>query len=206
MPNTLVKKRTGRKREAAALRMLDLLPDKAVWTEDEYLDISTNHIVEFTDGRVEVLPMPTPYHQAVSRRLLLALDDVVRGDQLGEVFHCPVPLLTGVTKYREPDLLFVSKDNLSKTWETDRRLEKADLVIEILSKGTRSRQRDLVRKTAEYAAAKIPEYWIIDPQNKIVLQYRLRSGKYAAPRELGLDDEIRSPLLPQFRMAVRDLF
>lgn len=207
MSTTLeVRKRSRRGRPAAVREMQEPFPRRTRWTEDEYLDISTNHLVEFTDGLVKVLPMPTPFHQAVSKRLLIALDEFVRVHKLGEVFHCPVPLWTGVTRYREPDLLFVSTAHLSKTWKRDRKLNQADLVVEILSEGVKNRRRDLIQKKTEYANAGIPEYWIVDPQESRVTVLKLRQSKYVTLGHFGLDDEIRSALLPNFRLPVRDLF
>ena len=58
-------------------------------TQDQYLAITNvyNHLLESTDGAIEVLPMPTG-HQAISRPLFLALFDFAskRG---GEVFDAP---------------------------------------------------------------------------------------------------------------------
>jgi len=38
----------------------DILPGQGVWTEEQYLVLTdhTNRLVEFTDGFLEVLPMP----------------------------------------------------------------------------------------------------------------------------------------------------
>ena len=40
---------------------IDLSSLDGLWTEALYLKISeqTNHLIEFTDGTIEVLPMPT---------------------------------------------------------------------------------------------------------------------------------------------------
>jgi Uma2 family endonuclease len=50
---------------------LDLAPLQGLWTVDQYLTLTnqTNHLIEFTDGMIEVLPMPTEYHQAISKFL-----------------------------------------------------------------------------------------------------------------------------------------
>ena len=45
----------------------DLLPPQGRWSEDEYLVLTDhrNRLVEFTDGFLEALPMPTDKHQSV---------------------------------------------------------------------------------------------------------------------------------------------
>ena len=50
-------------------------PLQGGWSEDEYLSLafSQNRLVEFTDGCIEVLTMPTIEHQILVRFLLDAL-------------------------------------------------------------------------------------------------------------------------------------
>src|SRR5215203_5237817 len=84
---------------------LDLAPLQGLWTEAQYLKLSdqTNQLIEFTDGVIEVLPMPTRKHQAISLLLLLALLDFVR-PRNGTVFYSPLRLQILPGRYREPDL------------------------------------------------------------------------------------------------------
>ena len=50
---------------------IDLLPLQGLWTEEQYLRLTdqTNRFIEFTEGAVAILPMPTRKHQAISRFL-----------------------------------------------------------------------------------------------------------------------------------------
>ena len=45
----------------------EILPPQGRWSEDEYLVLTDhrNRLVEFTDGFLEILPMPTDKHQAI---------------------------------------------------------------------------------------------------------------------------------------------
>jgi hypothetical protein len=43
-----------------------LFPDQGRWSEDDYLALDTNRPVEFSDGYVEFLPMPTLSHQLMA--------------------------------------------------------------------------------------------------------------------------------------------
>ena len=53
-----------------ALRGLlhEVLPPQGAWRDEDYLWLTDrcNRLVEFTDGRVQELPMPTFTHQAIS--------------------------------------------------------------------------------------------------------------------------------------------
>src|SRR5688572_8840653 len=138
-------------READGLE-LDLLSLQGLWTEAQYLRLSdqTNHLIEFTDGFIEVLPMPTDNHQVI----LLFLYDLFKAfTQVlgGKVLVAPLRLLIRPGKYREPDILLVRDAN-------DPRRQNAfwlgaDLVVEIVSSS--QPERDLVEKPADYAEAGI---------------------------------------------------
>src|SRR5207249_11520228 len=55
--------------------VLSLAPLQGRWTAEQYLLLTdqTNRLIEFTDGYVEVLPMPTDTHQAILAFVFLAL-------------------------------------------------------------------------------------------------------------------------------------
>src|SRR6478672_6348939 len=46
--------------------VLDLWPIQGLWTEEQYLAMTdhSRRLLEFDDGYIEVLPMPTDKHQA----------------------------------------------------------------------------------------------------------------------------------------------
>jgi len=51
-----------------------------------------------------------------------------------------------------------------------------DLVVEILSPGTA--QKDWTRKRWSYEAAGVPEYLIVDPEERVAVLLRLVGGRY----------------------------
>jgi Uma2 family endonuclease len=150
-----------------------LFPAQGEWSEQEYLELDTNHLVEFSHGQLEVLPMPSDRHQAIVGFLFvlfLRLAQQVRGTV--RVAPLRVQLWTG--KIREPDLVF-----LSSTIDARRQEQYwtgADLVVEVVSPD--DSQRDYITKRHEYAQAGIPEYWIVDPQSDLILVLRLDGDHY----------------------------
>ena len=173
------------------------------WTEALYLRL-TNHcsrLIEFTDGRLEVLPMPTTQHQAILRCLFLAFHGLVarRG---GDVFFAPLRLRIREGKFREPDLLVLLKADDPRR-QNDFWLG-ADLVVEVVSPG--GEHRDTVEKRLDYAQAAIPEYWIVDPRDETVTVLALADGKYEEHGVLRPGDMAVSVCLPDFSIAVRDVF
>lgn len=142
-----------------------LFPLQGSWTETDYLGLDAGRLVEFSDGCVEVLEMPTKEHQRLVRILFQLLSAHVTTHNLGEVFFAPLPVRLWSQKYREPDLVFLRHGRPEYQGVTD----GADLVVEVVSEGEANRHRDLVTKRAEYAQAGIPEYWIVDPRERTLI-------------------------------------
>src|ERR1700730_10402521 len=53
----------------------EILPPQGEWSEEEYLVLTDhrNRLVEFTDGFLDVLPMPTDEHQSLLQFLLTSV-------------------------------------------------------------------------------------------------------------------------------------
>jgi Uma2 family endonuclease len=77
------------------------------------------------------------------------------------------------------------------------------LVIEVVSPGPESSdnyQRDYVEKRAEYAARRIPEYWIVDPTGLKVTVCILQGDRYADRAFTG-PQPIQSPTFPDLALT-----
>jgi Uma2 family endonuclease len=141
-----------------------LFPAQGDWSEEEYLELDTNQLVEYSNGFLEFLPMPTALHQLILQFIFKALDGFVVANDLGTVFVAGYKVRLRARKYREPDIIFIKTAHgagIKKQY-----CEKADLVIEVVSE--KNRPHDITKKRIEYARAGIPEYWIIDPENESI--------------------------------------
>ena len=98
----------GKEQQALDLEILTLLPEQGTWSERDYLWLTnhTNRLVEFSDGYIEVLPMPTEKHQAISVYLFLAFRMLMQRMN-GKVFYAPLRVRLRTGKFREPDLLLL---------------------------------------------------------------------------------------------------
>src|SRR5208282_1205352 len=128
--------------------MTRFYPPQGRWTEAEYLSLNTNELIEFSDGCLEFLPMPTPFHQAIVAFLFGLLDSFVRANVPGEAFLAPCPVRTVSAHYREPDIFHVRPERLPDRHQPP---AGADLGMEVVSGGAEDRKRDLVTKRGEYA-------------------------------------------------------
>jgi hypothetical protein len=107
-------------------------------------------LLEFADGSIEVLPMPTDRHQTLSRFLLFSLFTFVQ-PLGGTVLYAPLRLQIREARFREPDLLVVRDANDPRRHNQFWR--GADLVVEIVSPD--DPERDTIVKRADYAEARI---------------------------------------------------
>jgi Uma2 family endonuclease len=117
---------------------------------------------EWVDGEVIVYMTAKPIHQITLGFLYKLLSLFVDLFDLGKVYVAPLEMkVKGISSAREPDIFFIAKTNLNRLTE-DRLAGPADLIIEIISEDSISRDRD--DKFKEYCEAGVPEYWIIDPR------------------------------------------
>ena len=182
--------------------VLRLDPLQGHWTEEQYLLLTdqTNRLLEYTDGYIEVLPMPTDDHQAMLEWLFLALKAYV--EQIGgKVRFAPLRVLVSEGKYREPDILLVR--NARDPRRQNRYWLGADLVVEVVSED--DPERDTKVKRADYALAGIPEYWIVNPLESTITVLALEGETYTEHGIFQRGDQAVSKLLDGFSVSVAEV-
>lgn len=158
---------------------------------------------EIIDGAHYVTPSPVVRHQRISRDLLLFLAIYLRTHPIGEVLDAPCDVLLSETDIVVPDLVFVSKARAHLI--TEKNLQgPPDLVVEILSPGTRS--RDLRLKHDLYERAGVEEYWVVDPDTDVVDVYRRAGSTFGDPVRRTRDDVVTTPILPGLEMPLDTIF
>jgi Uma2 family endonuclease len=183
-----------------------LYPMQGHWTEYDYLAleaISGNRMIELANGYLEVLPMPDMYHQRIVKMLCHRVDDFILPDRLGETAVAPLPVRLFAGKFREPDIMYFKAERIQDAHKPPR---GADLVMEVVSPGAESRERDLEEKRTDYAKAKIREYWIVDPETKTITVLTLSGKSYKVHGEFKPGQTATSKLLKGFKVAVSEVF
>ncbi|MCK4516106.1 MAG: Uma2 family endonuclease, partial [Spirochaetaceae bacterium] len=105
---------------------------------------------EIIDGMHVASPSPITRHQYVSKRLQYQLYTMIELAGLGEMFAAPMDVELGRYDVFEPDLLVILNDNAQIIEESHIR-GVPDLVVEILSPSTASRDRGIKRDRYEKA-------------------------------------------------------
>jgi Uma2 family endonuclease len=182
---------------------LDLSPIQGMWTEEQYLALTnqTNQLIEFTDGTIEGLPMPTRGHQ----RILILLFDLFRaivGQHGGEVLLAPIRLRVRAGKFREPDMVMLL--NIADPRNQDAFWLGADLVVEVVSPD--HPERDIEEKPLDYAEAGIPEYWIVNPLDDTITVLVLDGPAYRLHGRFRRGEHATSQLLPGFSVSIDEVF
>jgi Uma2 family endonuclease len=181
---------------------IDLAALQGLWSVEQYLKLTnqTNRLIEFTDGVIEVLPLPTKSHQAISRVLFLALLAVMQRIG-GDVFYAPLRVEVRPGKFREPDLLLVMDKDDPRA--QDEYWTGADLVVEIVSPD--KPKRDTEEKPLDYAEAGIPEYWIVNPLTDTITVLVLTGNTYDEHGVFHRGEHATSQLLDGFSVSVDDV-
>jgi Uma2 family endonuclease len=152
------------------------------WTYSEYARFPDDgNRYEVIDGEVLVTPAPSPNHQHVLFTLGMALRQYVERHGLGVVL-LDVDLLFATGQFLRPDLVFVPADR--RDGISDRGVEVAPgLVVEVQSPTSSSIDR--VKKPRRYGDFGVPEYWVLDPIDRVVCIWRCAAGAREPERVQG---------------------
>lgn len=183
--------------------MVAMFPRQGEWTEEQYLQYEFDGLVEYVDGMLEFLAMPRFSHQDLVAYLYERLNTFIGARNPREVYFAPFWVRTVGKSIREPDIGYITPSRIP-----DRRkpANGADLVMEVVSGSPKDRKRDYEEKREEYAAAGIPEYWIVDPDTETISVLKLVDNDYQVHGEFKSGSRATSVLLPGFEVNVLDTF
>ncbi|MBI4663355.1 MAG: Uma2 family endonuclease [Verrucomicrobia bacterium] len=169
-----------------------------------YESVEDGQKVEFINGEIIVHSPDTLKHVQVRKRLTKLLDTHAAVHDLGLVGD--EKLLVALTRNDYmPDVVFFLKEKAAALEGDQSRFPAPDFAAEVLSSGTRRRDRGL--KFEDYAAHGVREYWILDPDARTVEQYLLNAlGRYALQKKASGDDEVRSEVVTGFKAPANAFF
>jgi Uma2 family endonuclease len=158
---------------------------------------------EILDGNLCLVSSPNTKHQRVSKKILIALARQVEERNLGEIFVAPYDVILSGDNIVQPDIFFIAGGRVGLVGELNLQ-GTPDLVIEILSAG--SRKKDLEIKKKIYARFGVGEYWIVNPDAETIEVQIWSEIGYLRHAVYAKSGCLSSPLLPSIRVPLRDIF
>ena len=175
------------------------------FTYDDYLtwDIGSEKRYELIGGEFFMAPAPNIQHQRVSREIEFRIIRLLEETGLGEVFYAPCDVVLSNEDVVQPDIIFVSKENLHII-NQDNIKGSPDLLIEIISKN--SAQRDRIIKRKLYEKCGVHEYWLVNMDKKEIEVLILNKGTYETYGVFQSQDTLSSIVLKGFHFKVETVF
>jgi Uma2 family endonuclease len=158
---------------------------------------------EVIDGELCVTPPPNREHQHASGELGYRIRHYLEEHPIGTIYAAPFGVILPGVSGVQPDLVYVSNDR--KAILTDQGASGApDLVVEILSPRTRSRDRGI--KLRQYEAAGVQYYWIADPRTRTIEERILGEDGYGPPTIYSEGDVFEPALFPGLTIEIARLW
>ena len=177
-------------------------------TFEEYLDYDdgTDNRYELTNGALIALPPESGVNNAIAIYLVLILSRLI-DFRLIKVHSCELQV-EGKTENRFPDLVVLHQQRISllaKRSTITLDMPPPQLVVEVVSPGKQSHQRDYAEKRQQYEARGISEYWIIDPERQMVTVLKLKEGVYEEVGQFKGADRLPSQQFPDLTLTVEEI-
>lgn len=179
------------------------LLEKKKWTYEDYARLDDDYRYEVIEGELVMAPSPLTKHQRISGRLENLLRNFVEKKSLGEVFDAPFDVIFSPHNVFQPDILFISNENMEIL--TEKNVQGApELIVEILSPGTAV--YDLGLKKEVYERAGVKELWIIDPETDSALVYQNGKKGFEITGQAKKEGTLKSSVLKGFEVKIKALF
>lgn len=168
---------------------------------------------ELVNGTIVEMSEASPLHVTIIAFLQLLLIEHIKTQGLSLACYAgtgvEIPRSNRANNARDPDMVVCDREQ----WRAMRHLTKAiflegnppSLAVEVASPGDTT--RDTVDKRLEYALAKVPEYWIINPVNGyvLVLLFNGETEEYDELGEYRGSELITSALFPALEVSAEAL-
>ena len=171
-------------------------------TIEDYLALPDDVRAELIDGELYMPPAPRRPHQRAAVRLVRLLEAHVEERSGGLVFVAPFDVHLPSGDVVQPDVLFVAAGRAEIVPDWVRGVP--DLVIEVLS--PTHGLRDRIVKKDLYARNGVPEYWIVDPEERTIEVFLHEEGTYRPAGYFTAESTLATPTFPDLRLRLADVF
>ena len=164
------------------------LPRQGEYTVDDYRALPDHPRYELIDGVLIEMDSPSTKHQSLLGELAYHFNLFIRSRKgTCRVFFAPfdVQLDCDEKTMVQPDLIIICDRDKLKDWGL---WGAPDFALEVLSPS--SKKKDMIIKYRKYKAAGVKEYWLVDPENEIVLTYYFGEDGTEKTGIYGFDNKI----------------
>lgn len=177
------------------------------YSYSDYLLWQFSERVELIKGFIlKMSPAPNRKHQTISQNLNYSIYSYFKKHSCS-VFVAPFDVRLTIksakkdTTVVQPDICIICDESKLD----DQGCNGApDLIVEILS--PKNSKHDVDTKFKIYQESGVKEYWIIEPEERIVLVYSLQNKIYIGLKPFSEGEIIESPLFPEMKIEVIDVF
>jgi Uma2 family endonuclease len=160
---------------------------------------------QLVDGEI-VVSQPKPIHALLQMRLATTLHNWVATGERRGLALLPTDVRMDDYNVYGPDVLWFREERVPTDLNAYPE-HVPDLCVEIRSPGTW--RYDVGAKKRVYEDGGLPELWLVDGTSDSVLVYRRSrpdSPTFDVALEVGAGETLASPLLPDFALALDELF
>jgi Uma2 family endonuclease len=176
----------------------------------DYMNWSEAERWEIIDGvPYSMSPAPSRKHQKISGELFASMHNYLRGKSC-EVYSAPFDVRLNINDEEDEDITNVVQPDISVICDSMKLDDKGckgspDLIMEIVSPSTL--KRDLKEKFYLYERAGVREYWIVYPEEKTIVLYRLNESlKYGRPEVYSEEDKIKVGIFESLEINLNEIF
>ena len=173
--------------------------DYLLWQFQERVELIKGFILKMS-------PAPSMIHQRISNNLSFELNNYFKRKSC-DVFvapfdvRLPIPSAIKDSTVVQPDLCIICDESKLDAKGCN---GTPDLMIEIISPN--NSKHDVHTKFNLYQEAGVKEYWIIEPNDKIILVYSLVNDEFIGLKPQVEGEKLKSPLFPELDIAIEDVF
>jgi len=183
---------------------------KGITLEDLMEKLVEDKRVEVVDGEFkESDPMTAGYlHLHIVGNIFRQIDPYIRRNRLGifggDGLTCVLHTSSeGVRTSRIPDLVYIHKDRIPKSWDIKKPFPGApNLAVEVVSPNEKSEETQ--RKIDDYLTYGTDEVWVLYPETKVV--HRYEAAQRDVIRILQEADTLQTPLFPELELPIAAFF
>ncbi len=139
------------------------------YTLQDYYALPDDRRVELIDGHFYDMAAPSLIHQQIAGLVYAQIRDFIDkngGDCFSPITPVDVQLDCDNKTMIQPDVLIVCDPKKLRYFGI---LGAPDFVLEVLSPSTK--EKDMLTKLMKYIDAGVKEYWVIDPDRKVLIVY-----------------------------------